>query len=374
MAVQDSKTSVNKEIESLLTKEERKGEMFYTVNEEACKEKAKEFVVKLSKEGKVPNDPKNLGEVDEFKKDMEAFKTSEYYCKADKLVAEKIIEKKKVDESKNDVEPPKNPWFDFKIGLDMIAGGGLIGILVLIVVSVGCVVECQDASYAATSIVNSNFMVVLTSTVVAPMVTRVMKEKFDIDIDTSQVSMILKDGVATATKYQKLADQLRDDDGKIPPEHISKLKGLAMVSMKETFEIKKYKGLIASTGGQILDKAIEKAVNDNKLDKKLIEKNQIEELIKQGIDAHTTIVEWKNLDAEVKDAFVQGHIRRLLKNTGIEGIGRTKLENMFDAEVTKRLLQAARLDIEGVTPKLGENGKYLKYSSTALEVLLKKLN
>lgn len=373
MSEKNTKTSpkkVNEEIESLLTKEERDGEMFYTVNEEACKEKAKEFVAKLSGN----SIPKDTEEAKEFKKDMVVFKTSKYYCKADKLVAEKIIEKKKVDESKKDVESPKNSWFDFKIGLDMIAGGGLVGILALIIVSVGCVVECPDAGYAATNILNSNFMVVLTSTVIAPMIMRVMKEKFDIDIDASQVSMILKDGITTATKYQKLADQLRDDDGKIPPEHISKLKGLAMVSMRETFEIKKYKGLIASTGGQILDKAIEKAVHENKLDKKLIEKNQIEELIKQGIDAYTPIVEWKNLDPEVKDAFVQGHIRRLLKNTGIEGIGRIKLENMFDAEVTKRLLQAARLDIEDVTPKLGEKGKYLKYSSTVLDVLLKKPN
>lgn len=370
MAVENNNNSEAKKeesIDNLISEEEKDGKTCITVNEEECKKKAKEFVEKLSK-NIIPKDAK---EAKLFINNMELFKISEFYCKADKLVAGKKIESEKVDEAKRKVAP-KGPSIDFKNLLDLIAYGGLFAIFALILVSVGCVVDCQDAAYAATSILNSNFMIVLTSTVIAPIITRVMKEKFDIDIDASQIDMLMKDGVKTVTKYQKLADQLRDENGKIPPQYRSKLKDMAFVSMRETFDVKNYKGLIASTAGQVIDKAIESAVNQNKLDKKPIEKNQIEELIKQGIDAYTQIVEWKDLDPQVKDAFVEGHIRRLLKNVGINGWAKTSLENMFDVEVGKRLVQAARLDMENVTPILEKRGKYLKYSSTVIDTLLKK--
>ena len=52
----------------------------------------------------------------------------------------------------------------------------------------------------------------------------------------------------------------------------------------------KYKQMVASVGSQIFEKAIEKAVDSDKLEKFPFEKSQVEEIIKQAIDAYPTII------------------------------------------------------------------------------------
>ena len=49
--------------------------------------------------------------------------------------------------------------------------------------------------------------------------------------------------------------------------------------------------ITANVGGQVFEKAIESAVASGKLEKFPLEKKQVEELIKQSIDAVPAIVE-----------------------------------------------------------------------------------
>jgi len=345
---------------------------FYTVDKKKCEAKVEEYVNEKLKDIVIPNATEEDKKL--FEENMKSFAISRVYCTADQQLAKKEmeIEVKKIDTSK-----PKSKWWtlpeiDFKKMLDGMVIVGLAAILILIGVSISAVDCCVETAFAASEILNSNFMVVLTSTVIAPMITRVMKEKFDIDIDASKIDMLFKDGVKAVNQYQKLADKLRDENGNISDDSKKKLKDLARTSMKDSFDVQKYKGLIASTSGQIFDKAIEHAVKQNWIDKKTSEKNQIEELIKQSIDAYPQIVEWKNLDSKVKDVFVDGHIQRLIKNVGIDGWGKSALDNIFDAEVSNRLVQAALLDKENLTRYLESKNKYLKYTGSVMEVLLKK--
>ncbi|MBA4718037.1 MAG: hypothetical protein HRO68_02625 [Nitrosopumilus sp.] len=90
MAVENNNNSEAKKeenIDNLISEEEKDGKTCITVNEEECKKKAKEFVEKLSK-NIIPKDAK---EAKLFINNMELFKTSEFYCKADKLVAGKKL-------------------------------------------------------------------------------------------------------------------------------------------------------------------------------------------------------------------------------------------------------------------------------------------
>jgi transcription initiation factor TFIIIB Brf1 subunit/transcription initiation factor TFIIB len=344
---------------------------FYTVDTKKCKDEVEKLVDEKLKDVVIPDasaDDEKL-----FKENMKSFATSRVYCTADQELAKKEIEikAKKIDTSEPKSEGPTLPQIDSKKMLDGIALGGLAAILILIGVSVFAVDCCVETAFAASEILNSNFMVVLTSTVIAPMITRVMKEKFDIDIDASKISMLFKDGIKAVNQYQKLADKLRDKNGNISDDNKKKLRDLAYTSMKDSFDVQKYKDVISSTGAQIFDKAIEHAVKKNWIDNKPIEKDQVEALIKQSIDAYPQIVEWKNLDPEVKDVFVDGHIQRLIKNAGLDGWGKAALDNIFDAEVSNRLVQAALLDQKDLTKYLESKNKYLKYTGSVMEVLLK---
>jgi hypothetical protein len=219
-------------------------------------------------------------------------------------------------------------------------------------------------------ILQSQFMMALVSAVIAPVVVSVVKQKFDIQIDQSQVEMITSDAVKAVKLYQDEANKLRDENGKIPPAYQSKLRDLAFDSIRTNYDPKKYEQVISRVGVQVFDRAIEEAVKRNWIERFPIDDKQVENIIKQSIDAIPQIVEWKNLDESVKNSFLDGHIRRLLANVGLEGWGITQLNEIFDAEVNKRLAAAAIADAEGLARVLDKpiagnnNNKYLKYTST----------
>ena len=91
-------------------------------------------------------------------------------------------------------------------------------------------------------------------------------------------------------------------------------------------------------------------------------KQQILEVFKQSIDALPQIVEWQKLDPSIEELFIEGHIRTLLANVGVEGWARKTLDQYFDAEVNQRLLSAAIADQKTILSKLDDN-RYLKYTS-----------
>lgn len=217
-------------------------------------------------------------------------------------------------------------------------------------------------------ILESQMMLALIGGVIAPVVTRVLKEKYDIQIEEGQVSMIMTDAIKAVKLYQNEANKLRDKDGYIPPEYQKKLRDLAFDSIRTSYEPKKYKELAKSVGAQIFDKAIEEAVKRGWIERFPLEKAQVEAVISQSIDALPQIVEWRNLDEDVKAAFLDGHVKRLLANVGLDGWGLQKLDEMFDAEVNRRLLAAAIADGKGLLTKLDASGpnRYMKYTTGVL--------
>ena len=197
-------------------------------------------------------------------------------------------------------------------------------------------------------ILESNIMMILVSTFVAPLAARILKEKFDIDITEKQINMIASDGMKAVTMYSREADKLRDANGHIPRKYQKTLRNKAFNALRENYDEKKYRDLVANIGVQIFDKAIEDAVQSGRLERFPLEKKQVEELIKQSIDATPQIVEWYKLDENVKDMFIEGNIRRLLQNTGANRWSHNALESVFDAEITKRVLGAALVQKENM--------------------------
>jgi len=122
-------------------------------------------------------------------------------------------------------------------------------------------------------------------------------------------------------------------------------------------------------GSQIFEKAIERAVESDKLERFPLEMAQVENIIKQSIDALPQIVEWKNLNDNVKNAFLGNHVKRLMANVGVEGWAHTALEGIFDAEVNKRILAAAIADEKKLLKKLDTKNRHLRYTSTVLEAV-----
>ena len=187
-------------------------------------------------------------------------------------------------------------------------------------------------------VLESNIMYVLITTIIAPVVAKTLKEKYDINIEEKQISMIIADGIKSTSMYTKEADKLRDHEGKIPRKYQAALRAKAFKSIKKNYEPEKYKDLIASVGSQVFDKAIENAVASGKIEKFPLEKKQVEELIKQSIDAAPGIIEWQESDETTKATFIDGNIRKLLQNTGINGWSHKALESIFDAETNKRFV------------------------------------
>jgi len=223
-----------------------------------------------------------------------------------------------------------------------------------------------------TQILESNVVVILVSTFVAPMAARILKEKFDIDVTEKQVSMIVSDGIKSVTMYANEADKLRDANGHIPRKYQKTLRDKAFNALRENYTTSKYGDLVGSVGAQVFDKAIENAVKSGRLERFPLEKKQVEELIKQSIDALPAIVEWQKLDDQAKTTFIDGTIRKLLQNTGINGWSYKALENVFDAEVSKRLVNTVLLEKDNLLNQFDSKDPYLKYTSTIIDALLER--
>ena len=221
-----------------------------------------------------------------------------------------------------------------------------------------------------TKILESNVVMVLVSTFVAPMAARVLKEKFDIDVTEKQISMIANDGIKSVTMYANEADKLRDVSGYIPRKYQKILRDKAFNSLRKNYDDKKYKDLVANVGAQVFDKAIENAVRSGRLERFPLEKKQVEELIIQSIDAAPQIVEWQNLDEDVKNTFIEGNIRKLLQNTGTNRWSHKALESVFDAEISKRILGGALVQKNKLLEEIDAENPYLKYTSTAIDAIL----
>ena len=206
-------------------------------------------------------------------------------------------------------------------------------------------------------------MIVLVGTVIAPVIVRVLKEKYDIQIEESQISMIMQDAISTVKMYSKEANKMRQSNGQLSEQAQKSLRDLAFTSIKTNYTWDKYNSIISNVGVQIFDKAIENAVKQDKLERLPLEKKQILDIFKQSIDALPQIIEWQKLDSEVKVQFIDGHIRQLLTNVGVDGWAYKTLAAYFDAEINERLVAAALVDKDTVIKKLDEKNRYLKYTS-----------
>jgi len=232
--------------------------------------------------------------------------------------------------------------------------------------------ETSQISNPYREVLESNIMYVLIITIIAPVVAKTLKEKYDINIEEKQISMIIADGIKSTSMYTKEADKLRNHEGKIPRKYQEALRAKAFKSIKKNYSLDKYKELISSVGSQVFDKAIENAVASGKIKKFPLEKKQVEELIKQSIDAAPGIIEWQKLDDKAKITFIDGNIRKLLKNTGINGWSYKALENIFDVETNKRLVGAALIVKDNVLKEINSKNPYLKYTSTAIDAILER--
>ena len=220
-------------------------------------------------------------------------------------------------------------------------------------------------------ILQSQLMVVFVATIIGPVFAQILREKYGIQIQESQMAMLMQDAISAVKMYSKEAGKLRDTKtGKISKDNQTKLRNLAFASLKSSYEPKKYRELIASVGSQVFERAIEKAVENDKLDRIPLEKKQVEEIIKQAIDATPSIIKWQGLDEDVKAAFIDGHIRRLLSNVGVNGWAYKMLENVFDSETNKRILAAAVAEKNNLLSNVEIKDKNLKYTSIALAAVM----
>ena len=254
--------------------------------------------------------------------------------------------------------------------MTILAVGGISVVVVLIGLAAFFSLSVGVENNIPLKILESELMLVFMATIIAPVFAKILKEKYDIQIDEGQINMIMQDGLNTVKMYAKEANRLRDPKtGKISDENQKKLRNLAFTSIKTNYDPQKYKELVANVGSQVFEKAIEKAVDEDKIKRFPLEKKQIEEIIKQSIDAVPHIVKWKELDEDVKNVFLDGHIRRLLTNVGIDGWTHKALENIFDAETNKRLLAAAVADKNKLLNNWDPKDDYLKYTSTVLSAV-----
>ena len=340
-----------------------------------------------------------------FKKVISDAKKNQLEVKAEKKILEKKYDnaqmKFEIDTElvKKGAQAVKK---NFPQYMNAIAGGSIgiiLGLVVMSLLCVGCSYEVilrEDAGQAepgtnkvlendeaerktetilknpATEVLESEIIMILISTFVAPVATRVIKEKFDIDVTEKQISMVMQDGIKSVTMFAKEADKLRDTNGHIPRKYQKTLRDKAFTALRENYDGAKYKEITANVGGQIFEKAIESAVASGKLEKFPLEKKQVEELIKQSIDAAPAIVEWQKLDEKTKNIFIDGNIRKLLQNTGVNGWSYKALENIFDAETNKRLVSVALFGKDAIIEKLDSQDPYLKYTSTVIDAVLER--
>lgn len=367
------------ETEVLVKETENIGGQRFKVNFEKIKEKAvletDNLISTLDSNRKLDTMPEEEKKL--FEKNLIKFKESELEVKA----AKKIIEKKydefeitdDIDKEKEKKDQAKKKTY--ARNMNLMAGFGLGAIIFLMFQSVFCWGYCPvdaEGNNQYAKILESNVMLVLVSTIISPIAARILKDKFDIDIEAKQIAMIMSDGIKSVTMYAKEADRLRDENGHIPRKYQKVLRNKAFKVIKENYGQDKYKDLVANVGAQVFEKAIEGAVAKGKLERFPLEKEQVEAIIKQSIDAVPQIVKWKDLDKEVKLSFIDGNVRKLLQNVSGEGWAYRKLENVFDSEVSKRLLAAAIADKEGLLIELDPDDP-LRYVNTTADAVFTTL-
>jgi len=283
----------------------------------------------------------------------------------EELETKKTTANMKEDSSK---EAEKTKFSNY---MNYIAGSTLAVIGILMILSIGCVEWelCTVDSNPYIQILESNFFMVLVGTVVGPIASKYLKEKYDIQIKAEQIAMITQDAVKTVSLYSKAANELRDDNGKIPEEQKEKLQNLALTSIKDNFGDEKYNELLASLSGQAFKKAIEYAVAQKYIESFPLEQEQVEKIIKQSLDAVPAIIDWKEKSPKVKETFIRGYVKGLLQNTGASGWAYNALEGVFDAEVNKRLAAAAVAAARGLIDH-NETDPMKKYSSIIVDAVL----
>jgi len=325
-------------------------------------------------------------EVSEFKELRESLdgKEKEFFdkiiskCKENEIrfeaksrqIKEELETKKTTADMKKDGSK-KAEKTKFSNYMNYIAGTTLVVIGILMILSIGCVEWkiCTVDSNPYIQILESNFFMVLVGTVVGPIASKYLKEKYDIQIKAEQVAMITQDAVKTVSLYSKAANELRDDDGKLTEEQKEKLQNLALTSIKDNFGEEKYNELLTSLSGQAFKKAIEYAVAQKYIERFPLEQEQVEKIIKQSLDAVPHIIDWKEKSPKVKETFIRGYVKGLLQNTGANGWAYNALEGVFDAEVNKRLAAAAIADVRGMINH-DEKDPMKKYSSIVIDSIL----
>ena len=274
-----------------------------------------------------------------------------------------------LDTEKNPTNASKSKRYERN--LTIFAGGGLAFVAVLLIMSAVCASTNQcNGTNIPLEILQSQFMIVLVGTIIAPVIVRVMKEKYDIQIEESQITMIMQDAISTVKMYAKEANKMRQPNGQLLESDQKQLRDLAFTAIKTNYTLEKYQSVVSNVGVQIFDKAIENAVKQDKLERLPLEKKQILEIFKQSIDALPQIVEWQKLEPKVKEQFIDGHIRKLLTNVGVDGWAYKILEEYFDAEVNKRLVAAALADKDTILKNLNtDENRYLKYTSLVVNAV-----
>ena len=265
-----------------------------------------------------------------------------------------------------------------------LAMGGIAFLAILVILSGVCAStdyclkkDPNDGKWFVNNIpleiLQSQLMVVFVATIIGPVFAQILREKYNIQIQESQITMIMQDAVNAVKMYSKESGRLRDPKtGKISEDDQRKLRNLAFASLKSSYDQKEYRELIANVGSQVFERAIEKAVEGNKLERLPLEKKQVEEIIKQAIDATPAIIKWQSLDDNVKTVFIDGHVRRLLANIGVEGWTYKMLESVFDSETNKRILAASIAEKNNLLS--GDiKDPNLKYTSIALSAAIDSL-
>ncbi|AFS80366.1 hypothetical protein NKOR_02340 [Candidatus Nitrosopumilus koreensis AR1] len=306
-----------------------------------------------------------------FDKIIKKCKENEIMFEAKSRQIKEELDKKKVTANMKEDGEKQAEKTKFSSYMNYIAGTTLVVIGMLMILSIGCVewTLCSVESNPYLQILESNFLMVLVGTVVGPMVSKYLKEKYDIQIKSEQLVMITQDAVKTVSMYNKVANELRDDKGQLSDEQIEKLQNAALSSIKNNFGTDKYKELITSLSGQAFKKAIEYAVAQKKIESFPLEQEQVEKIVRQSLDAVPYVIDWQNKKPEVKETFIRGYVKNLLQNTGADGWAYNALEGVFDAEVNKRLTAAAVADARGLI-KTNETEPMKKYSSVIVDAVL----
>jgi len=306
-----------------------------------------------------------------FDKTIRKCKENEIMFEARSRQIKEELETKNITANMKEDGSRKAEKTKFSNYMNYIAGSTLVVIGILMILSIGCVEWklCTVESNPYIQILESNFFMVLVGTVVGPIVSKYLKEKYDIRIKAEQIAMITQDAIKTVSLYSKAANELRNDDGKIPEEQKEKLQNLALSSIKDNFGDDKYNELLASLSGQAFKKAIEYAVAQKYIESFPLEQQQVEKIVKQSLDAVPSIIDWKEKNPKVKETFIRGYVKSLLQNTGANGWAYNALEGVFDAEVNKRLAAAAIADARGMINH-NETDPMKKYSSIIVDSIL----